>query len=292
MRHHEAQNIMEKEANTIAKNEGSKKMNSIDWWSSFIGSFAVWLAALAALFGIFAWHLSQKASSKKDEVLEKFKIESAARMSEANAKSAEANKIAEQTRKRAATLEKEAAQLKLELAKVDPINLAIHSITADVLLIISGKFDAEALKILHLSTSGAGALLIQSSDGKVLVGLGCVKFEGWPYSILSGETKKGSLAPYKLSMKYMWPGDNILESNVGNDGLPSGKKYRLDREKVSTEMLDKEMTQAMLTLPMDGSEAGTIVYGSCVVTINGNIRRSFDFPEKTNEFTIILTPAK
>ena len=94
---------------------------SLRWWSGWsdwLGIVAVVVGGLLAIVTALGWGFSWKAGKLKDDAFEKYKIDSNARISEADSKAAEANKIAAEANERAALLEKEAAVARLELEQI------------------------------------------------------------------------------------------------------------------------------------------------------------------------------
>ena len=94
---------------------------SLKWWSGWsdwLGIAAVAVGALLTFLTAVGWGVSWKAGKLKDDALEKFKIESNARISEADSKAAEANNAAAAANERAALLERETAVARLELEQI------------------------------------------------------------------------------------------------------------------------------------------------------------------------------
>lgn len=99
--------------------------STIEWWAGSLTFLATLLAAFAAFIAFIALWFSSASGRLKAEELGRDKIESYARISEADAKEAEANKKAAQANERANQLEleasklqKEAAEAKLEIMKL------------------------------------------------------------------------------------------------------------------------------------------------------------------------------
>jgi len=93
-------------APTIAPTQTN--MSPVDWWSGwsdFFGITAAIVGGILAVITLLGWGFTWKAGKLKDEALEEFKIQSDARISEANANAANANKAAAEARERAAIAE-------------------------------------------------------------------------------------------------------------------------------------------------------------------------------------------
>jgi hypothetical protein len=70
----------------------------LNWAAYWTGIATVGFTALAAVFGVFAWYFSLKASDVKDEQLSKFQTESKVAIANANADAAKANEEAAKAR--------------------------------------------------------------------------------------------------------------------------------------------------------------------------------------------------
>lgn len=96
--------------------------SSAEWWSTWsdwlkvagfvLGGLVTAIAVVGWAFSLKAGKLKDEASRLKEATLERFKIESALSISEADAKAAEANKIAAAANARAAVSELELARIK------------------------------------------------------------------------------------------------------------------------------------------------------------------------------------
>ena len=80
----------------------------------FIG-YLVWIVLATLVSALLTWMVWRSGNRQQDAAIE-------------------------ETRERTAELEKEAADARLELARIDPINLPIKSLKADVSIVASGKF--------------------------------------------------------------------------------------------------------------------------------------------------------
>jgi hypothetical protein len=98
-----------------------KFLSSVESWNSVFEWGSLFLVAGTVAFGAGAILTSRIIKAKQEALV-----------GEANTKAAEANKAAAEANERAAKLEKDAAEARLELAKIDPLNLPIRSIKADV----------------------------------------------------------------------------------------------------------------------------------------------------------------
>src|SRR5262245_17337946 len=70
--------------------------------------------------------------------------------------------------------------------------------------------------------------------------------------------------------------------------------YWIERNNASTAMLDKEMVGAVIRLPPPKDNAdkpSQILHSSCILTINGSIRRNFSVP-KSAKAVNIFCPVK
>src|SRR5713101_8111682 len=168
-----------------------KFLSSVESWNSFFEWGSLILVAGTVAFGAGAILTSRIIKAKQE-----------ASIGEANTKAAEANKAAADANERAAKLEKDAAEARLELAKIDPLNLPIRSIRADIFLIVRGDFfdwhfdKGDVLK-------GGGRSVNVSLEGKsgALVELQCNEFESLLW------VSPGQQAPdgRTFSMSFVWP---------------------------------------------------------------------------------------
>jgi hypothetical protein len=198
----------------------------------------------------------------------------------ADEKAANANEAAAKLNVRAAELEREAAQLRLELAKIDPMNLPIKSIRADVTLIIKGSIVdwPLAAKPPAPQESGGCTFSLEGDDGALVV-LRCTELEtkliGHGSAAAPGTS---SFAPdaRTFAMSFSWP-NNELVFDGAKVGQLSTFRFWIDRENVSSVRLEKEMRGAAIIIPWIDKGA-EITTGSCIVTINGSIQKRFIVP--------------
>ena len=138
-------------------------MNSIFEWGSLI------LIAGTVAVGVGAILTSRTIQAKQE-----------ASIAQANTKAAEATKAAAEANERAAILDKKAAEARLELARIDPLNLPIRSIRADIFLTVRGDFYDWHFDTGPVLKGGARSVNI-SIVGKrgALVELQCNEFESF-----------------------------------------------------------------------------------------------------------------
>lgn len=243
-------------------------MNSIFEWGSLI------LIAGTVAVGVGAILTSRTIQAKQE-----------ASIAQANTKAAEATKAAAEANERAAILDKKAAEARLELARIDPLNLPIRSIRADIFLTVRGDFYDWHFDTGPVLKGGARSVNI-SIVGKrgALVELQCNEFESLPAATTQN---KGETDGRTFSMSCAWPtSDWIAAQDV--------YKFWIDRNNPSTAMLDKKMDALLISLPPtknDPEKPAEILQSSCVVTINGSIRRSFLVP-KSSVTSNIFCPVK
>jgi hypothetical protein len=184
-----------------------------------------------------------------------------------------------QTNERAAKLEKDAADARLELAKIDPVNLPIRSIRADIFLIVRGEFFDWHFDTGPVLKGGARSVNV-SLVGKAgaLVELQCNEFESFP----ADTGNKGKIDGRTFSMSLAWPTSDWF-------GAQDVFKYWIDRNNASTAMLDKELMGVLISLPPtkeNPEKPAEILQPKCVVTINGSIRRNFSVPKSSVTYNI------
>ncbi len=235
---------------------------------------------------------------------------------EANERAGVANKLAAQASERAAIIESNNTALSLQVealrsnnleleakalglqqqlvqtsnnvVKINPINQPIKSMRADVHLVILGTnlLDTLDLKAMPPKVSAAllslvnrNAILLKGRDS-TLASLGCVNYEGQP-----------TIFPVRAtaySMSFAWPsGDAYGSIEFSYTNYESW----ISRVNASTAELDKELTD--LTVFLGGiTNNSAITEGSCVLTINGLIRRRFSIPKQTDRFCVHCLPMK
>src|SRR5206468_509270 len=133
----------------------------------------------AAVAGVLTWYFSSKLANAKDAAFNRFKEESKTAVAAANEKAAEANKAAAEANERAAILDKKAAEARLQLAKIDPLNLPIGSIRADVWLVVRADFFEWYFDNNPVLKGGAVAasVTLAGNEGALLVLHECPEFE-------------------------------------------------------------------------------------------------------------------
>jgi|SRR6266480_820564 len=226
-----------------------KFLSSVESLNSFFEWGSLILIAGTVVFGAGAILTSRIIKAKQE-----------ASIGEANTKAAEANKAAADANERAVILDKKAAEARLELAKIDPLNLPIRSIRADIFLIVRGEFfdwHFDTGPVLKGGASGVN-VSINGKDG-ALVRLQCNEFESIPAATTPN---KGDIDGRTFSMSFVWP---------------------------TTAMLDKELVGVLISLPPtkdDPEKPADILQSSCVVTINGSIRRNFSVPKSSMTYNI------
>ena len=176
---------------------------------------------------------------------------------------------------RTAGLEKEAADARLELARINPINLPIKSMIAEVYIVIRSDDFREPF---FPATMG-GDFAISDRDG-VLIALRCKNRDCMP-TFLTDPITKATLQKANaltVSMTFSWPA-----------GTPFAFRYWVDRNNASLAELDKRVIGAMFDVP-EISNNSEIVSGVCVVTINGTLQRRFEIPKMTLAGTVTCLP--
>ena len=273
--------IKDSEEPTVKESATSKTTKRM--LSSFLEHAAYWtgvaavaFTAAAAVAGSLAWYFSTKLSDIKKAEFDTFRESSRKSISEAQARSAEANKTAAEANERAAVLEKQAAEARLELAKIDPINLPIRSIRADVWLVVRAIFfDWYFDKNSPILKGGAAAANVTLAGKELaLVTLRqCIEFESNIWK------EEGQPDGRTFQMSFFWPaGDWFSAQDV---------KYWIERNNASTAMLDKELIGMLISLPPTKEEKPVqILQSSCHVTINGMIRRDFSVPKSSSKSEI------
>ncbi|MEK7952787.1 hypothetical protein [Luteolibacter soli] len=217
--------------------------------SQTCGVATVVLTVLAAVAGFGAWYFAAKEADWKDGELKRFQSES---------------------RERAALLEKEAAEARLELARIDPAKVPVRSVRVDIFVFATGPFLDDHLKEMPQSVLGSKLFLLSRS--KTLCELQCVKFTP-AISRSSDNTVKPPvvLEGWSFAMTFEWPSPSWDDAD--------GRRLLnwLEERNASTADLDNEIEAVSLCMPCSRGEGG-IYNGSCIMTLNGNIRRDFKFP--------------
>lgn len=217
------------------------------------------LTFLAVGVGVLAWWFAREDASRKSDALDKYKSDSA---------------------ERTAALQNETALARLELAKIDPLNLPIRSMSAQVFIVVRGKFFENQFTELGGISVGKMSSSVSLYDREgALVTLRCSAFESMP-AFTGHDTKISEPDGRTFSMSFVWPSSEWIDAQTVY-------KYWVERANASTAMLDKVMVAAdIATL---GSETDMeIITSSFVVTINGSIQRKFTVPKTAKAGGIIL----
>ncbi len=264
---------------------------AVDSWSNWY----VWFVALGVVVAAFVFVAQFKVIRKAKELadaqdalsLEKDR-QGAVDSKNKDLEIAAAKAAAATANEKAAALEKEALALRLELAKIAPVNLPIKSIVAEVTLIIKGSVADWPLAANWPAPQKPVGSFSLDSQGGALVILRCRQLE--TMRVVSGpNAKPAETVPLPdgrtFSMSFSWPSnDLVIDAQTGGQ---SKFKYWIDRNNVSTTELEKEMRGAMIDIPFldKGAE---IASGSCTVTINGSIQKTFLVPKAVTENGMIF----
>jgi hypothetical protein len=119
---------------------------------------------------------------------------------------------------------------------------------------------------------------LYGKDG-ALVSLQCTEFESIPAATAPNT---GEIDGRTFSMSFAWPTSDWW---AAQDVF----KYWIDRNNPSTAMLDKELVGLGISLPPTEEvpeKPAQILQSSCVVTINGSIRRNFSVPKSSVTYNI------
>lgn len=206
-----------------------------------------------------------------------------ARIAEADA--GRARKQAEVANLRAANLEHEAAQARLELARIDPINIPITSIRAELFVEVSGVSAATNKTFPKIGAMDLTPFnLIDGKDSSFL-SLECVRNEA-NLVLHDGESEPSGRM---FSFSFQWPSSNLIE---GAAETHPGARSWIEREKVSSAVLDRVMFGAGSRLP-GVPEGIEIVSGSYTIVINGSILRRLTLRKTTRAAGyLFLVPEK
>lgn len=248
----------------------------LPWWHSldFISNASMFCNWAVAAFGLAALVLSQREGTLEGK-----------QTAERDQKLADTKLAAGKANERAAGLEKEAAQAKLELARIDPTNLPIKSLRADVYLVIEGSFSEPVAKLSDDNAKGAFSVSLRGRQGS-LCSLICtdltrhltMKTEpdgaGGLREVLTGQM---------ISATFHWPAADWIT-------LHKVVKSWIERTNASATALDKELGGLSLILPLGDSSDAKVVQGSCRMTINGVLQRDFLVPPSTNGRELRFSP--
>jgi len=196
-----------------------------------------------------------------------------------NIKEAALKKDVAASNERAAKLEREAADARLELARIDPMNLPIKSLRADVYLLIRGNFNSTALGPNALRRELFGFFLSDESGARdshtaPLALLSCrdvhTAFASHLPEISLLTEEPGTPSGKEFELVFDWPGSDFVASHIASH--PEIGLW-IDGD-VSTAELDQKNPVAVAAL--HGLPAGLeIISGSCRLTINGSLGRIY-----------------
>jgi hypothetical protein len=190
-------------------------------------------------------------------------------------------------------LQRDLANARLELARIDPVNLPIKSLKADVSIVARGKFfdwnftpPRDPKTMCRVS--------ISPIDGGGIATMLCDHFESFPM-IMHQQDGPEIRDARTFSMSFAWPYADWSQAQWQELQKKVGIQDLLDRETISTarldEMLDKKLAVLqILMMPSDGDVE--ILTQSFVLTINGSIQRKFSFPTRTKFGILNCTPEK
>jgi hypothetical protein len=210
-----------------------------EWWSNWsdwLGIAAIIGGGILFVVTAFGWGFSWKAGKLKDEIV--------------------------------ARLNERTAQARLELAKIDPMNVPIRSLTAEVFLIIRGEWYDWYFTDSPLSVSKKSADVSIYSKTGALVTMRCTAFESFQYLAKVSEDES-KVVGRTFSMSFVWPSSDWMDAQSN----PLFRNW-VERNNASTAMLDKESIAAGISIPPTKGDM-EIEMASCVVTINGSIQRRF-----------------
>jgi hypothetical protein len=202
-------------------------------------------------------------------------------------KISDANKAAGKANEQAGLANERAAKLQLELARIDPVNLPVKSIKADIWLIARGDFADWPFENKNSSVFKGGAsvvdLLIIGKES-VLAILQCTEFESSP---INTTRDQNAIDGRMFVMSFVWPKNDWTS---GQEML----KLWLEKNNHSTAELDKELValEIRLTPVKNAGQAVEITQSSCTLVINGSIQRKFTVPASSNALKIRCLPEK
>lgn len=229
---------------------------------SFVAHASDLTAMIGICVGLAAWWFAREDAARSSAELERYKVDSLART---------------------AKLENETAQAKLELARIDPKNVPIRSIKADLFVFASGDFLEQHLK--EMPSMGLGDSLSLNSEGKYLALLHCTKVT----TVAATSTSRADdgteirVEGWTFTMSFEWPSPNWVDS------IDDFKNW-IDRNNASTSDLDRTMDSCVFSLP-GAKGSGKIINGSLILIINGHIRREIELPASFDQRQITGKPA-
>ena len=250
---------IDENANTsVTKRMATAFLESASYWT---GIAAVVLTGLAAIAGALTWYFTARLSDQKDKDFRTFKKASETEIARA--------------KEHTAKLENDAAQARLELARIDPINLPIKSIKAEIFLIVRGKFFDWYFTNPDTGKESS-SVSIYDKEGAVVT-LRCTAFKSFEYLGSGGGSKAIGRT---FSMSFAWPSSDWIDAQ-------SEYRYWIERANASTAMLDKVTVAADVVVPPSEDDMETVM-SSFVVTINGSIQRKFVVPKTVKAGGVIV----
>lgn len=173
-------------------------------------------------------------------------------------------------------LEWQTIEAKTNIARIDPINLPIKSMVLEISLKIWNPSDVNPVD--SEAALFGGFCKFKTKQGGDIAILDCKQFNNIARAIpLLGQSL--SITNIRLyTMSFNWPGN----------GVSTRLFSTINEEDVSTKSFDSQINGLVISVPDSGSSLA-IVGGSCVLTINGSIRRTFLIPKYFNEIFLINT---
>jgi hypothetical protein len=165
--------------------------------------------------------------------------------------------------------------------KNDPVNLPIKSmaVAARLLILANNSPDSE---VRELAIFG-GRLDILDKSGNRIAALDCKEFDNssrlGDNSLGLGGSAPSGTNIWLYSLGFVWPATGV------SSFLPT----KLAHAEISTKVLDKEIAGARLWIPSGKGGTLRIINGSCVLTINGSLQRSFLIPNSLTDIFLIDT---
>ena len=255
----------------------------LEMWSGRFEIATVVLTLVTALCGVFAWRFATWSGDSKDEELRRFQIEANVAISKSSAVAESAKADAEHAR--------------LDLARIDPMNLPIKSMKADVYLLVEGSsffnslLNQNPLPPPYASFCLFGEEDVENPKADPLAILSCNTL-GWTLASIPKGSEFGNANAIKnargFAMSFDWPSNDFMNAHFS--AHPELRLW-IDRNDISTADLDKKPHCAIIKL--FGLPAGVmIIGGSCVLMLNGSIPRRFSFPSVTNDGQVLCLPLK
>jgi hypothetical protein len=195
----------------------------------------------------------------------------------------------------AAKSDNEVRALSQKIAKIDPLNVPIHSMRAVVYLLVRGDFSNDPTFFPNRTiTKGAGNIPIQG-DLPTLNTMFVINGKGGAWLILDcdkdeselsripgpGETTAGPVNARRFNMVFNWPGPIMTSPEPS----PAFRRFWIDRKNISTSELDKDGISASVMF-FGFTKGMEVMEGSCDVTINGEIPRHFSNPKISDSFSV------